>query len=332
VASALRSYALAQARIRARIARMPGRHQVELLAEQRDALTLARELDFLGVPDSTAELLAEFDRVVALLEGVPRAVVAGYRDRYEVENLELLLRAAERGLAPHEIASLLLPVGALGSPALAASLLQSGSLAEVVAALPSEPFGDTLRRLLRSASAAPERFRLEAVAEREGWERAWRTLAALDAEDRRSAIRVLGAKCDAVNLVRLLRLRLHHQLAPEELVALAIRGGARLGAAERAALAHEEPALWAARLARTPYAPALSAWADPPAVERELARVVARIARAELAGTPFRIGLLLAYLVLLETQTADVRRVVEGVRLARPREWILRGLCGAHAS
>jgi hypothetical protein len=112
-------------------------------------------------------------------------------------------------------------------------------------------------------------------------------------------------------------------------VALAIR--AVPGWALRSArVAHEDRRC--GRRARAPFAQALAAWADPPAVERELARAVARIARAELAGTPFRIGLLLAYLVLLEIQTADVRRVVEGMRLDRPREWILAGLCGGTAS
>ena len=326
MASALRRYAVALARVRARVARLLGRRQLEALAEQRDGAILLRELEVLAVPRGVAELLAELDFLLSLVDGPPREVLACYRDRYEVENLKVVLRAVERGLPAADALALLLPVGALGSPQTAASLLAAGSLAAVVEGLPAEPFGDVLRRVLRAAPGPPERFRLEGVAEREAWERAWRTLADLDADDRRSAVRVLGTRCDVANLVRLLRLRVQQRLAPEELAALAIRGGYRLGAAERAALVHEEPALWSGRLAHTPYAPALAAWADPPAVERELARVVGRSAARELAGTPFRIGLVLAYVMLLEIQTSDLRRLQEGARLARPGEWVAAGL------
>ena len=330
MASALRRYAFTQARVRARVARLLERRQLEALATPADPARRLAELDALEAPGDTEALLAEFDLVLRLLEGAPREIVERYRARYELENLKVLTRALERGASVAETAPLLLPAGPLGAPDQAASWLARGSVAAFVEALPAEPFGDPLRRALRGGPT--ERFRLEAIAEREAWERTWRALDALAPDDRRSAWRVLGAKCDAVNLLRLLRLRVHHGLAPEEIVALAIRGGRCLGARERARLAHNEPQQWATELAHTPYAPSLTAWSDPAKLERELERVVARTAGRELAGSPFRIGLILAYLILLEIQTADLRRLREGARLGRSASWITQGLCVERAS
>jgi vacuolar-type H+-ATPase subunit C/Vma6 len=185
------------------------------------------------------------------------------------------------------------------------------------------------------AAAAPrgavERFRLEAVAEREAWERIWSAALALGAAERRSAARVIGTKLDCVSLLRFLRLRTEHGLAPQELLALAIRAGHRIGRLERALLAHEPPSEWSSRLAHTPYAGALEPWSDAAAVETGLSRVVRAAARRELAGSPFRIGLVLAYLVLLELQASDLRRVLAGRRLGRSAEWVCSGFVSGDA-
>ena len=329
MATAVRRYAVAQARVRARLARIVDRRALEGMAAVPDADSVLRALEARGRPDARESVLAAFDDVLGMLQGAAREVVARYRDRHEWENLAVLLRAVERGLGPEDVLPLLQPVGALGSAPLARAVLRADSLTGAVARLPALPYGDLLRRV---AAAAPRgsvtRFRLEAVAEREAWERAWRAVSALDAVDRRSAARVLGTRLDCVNLLRFLLLRTEHGLAPDELLALAVRGGYRLGRQERAVLAHEPPAAWSSALAHTPYAGALAPGDDAVAVEAELRRVVAAAARRELAGTPFRIGLVLAYLVLLEIQAGDLRRVLEGRRLRRSTEWILAGLAG----
>jgi vacuolar-type H+-ATPase subunit C/Vma6 len=332
VPSRLRRYAFAQARIRGRLARLVGRRELEALSAL-DAAGVLHELEARGDPHRTATLLTALGELADMLDGAPREVLARYRDRVEWENIAVLLRAVERGLPAEDVMPLLHPVGALGAPAVARPILEAADLAEAVARLPAQPYGDLLRRV---ASAAPrgavERLRLEAVAEREAWERVWRPLEGLDAEDRRSAARVLGTKLDCVNLLRFLRLRVEHGLAPEELLALAIRAGHRLGMREREELAHALPAEWSSRLAHTPYAAALAAWEHPAAVEGALYRQVARAAVRELAGPPFCIGLALAYAILLETQAADLRRVLEGRRLGRSTEWIAAGLVAARGA
>jgi vacuolar-type H+-ATPase subunit C/Vma6 len=333
VASALSRYAYVQARIRARVARLLSRRQLEMLSEAADEPALERELVALGHPERISTLLATFDDVLDLLGGAPHDLVDRYRGRYECENLKLLLRAVERRIPFDEVWTLLHPVGALGQEPVARAVLEADSLPEAVERLPARPFGELLRRRLRAGgSRSVERFWLETLAEREAYEAVWRTVDSLDVSDRVAASRLLGTKLDCVNLVRFLRLVGHHRLAPEELLALAIRGGRHLGASERAVLAHQPPREWSAHLAHTPYASALAHFDSPAALEAELARVLARRAERGLAGPPFQIGLVLAYLLWLEIQCADLQRVLQGKRLHRRRDWIVSGLASERSA
>jgi len=332
VASALRRYAYAQARVRARISRLLTRQQLETLAVYPDTESLARELAAAGIDEPVQGVLDAIVRIEAMVSGPPRDVVRAYRARFECENLCVLLRAREAGLAWADVEPLLLRVGRLGPGRAAAELLEAASLADAVARLDPAPFGDALRRQIRAAGAqsrAPERFRLELVAEREAYESIWRAVAALDPADRRSAIGVAGVELDAANLVRALRMRRTYGLGPEEVLAYAIHGGLHLDARLRAVLAHEPIESWPSQLASTPYAAALSAADATPSLEHELRRIRARAALRALRGSPFRLGLLLGYLTLVEVQAADLRRLVEGARLRRPEAWVRAGMVAA---
>jgi len=323
---AVQRYAYTQARIRARLARLVTRHQLdELAASSPEAAH--QELARLGWEDPDAATLGAFAQVLEMLEGNPREVVVRYRARYECENLKILLRAVQRGAAWAEVAPLLHRVGALGPGPVAEEILAAPSLAEAVGRLDPHPFGRALRRPLEGVHApAPDRVRLEALAEREVYEASWSALEALDATDRSRAVPLLGVKLDCVNLLRALRLRRAHGFAAEEVVAYAIRGGRHLGARERAVLAHEPIESWASQLAATPYGPALASAGAPWKLEWELARVLEAAARCELARSPFSLGLVLAYLILLELLAADARRVAEGKRLGRAASWVHAGL------
>jgi len=329
LASALRRYAYAQARVRARLARLLAPAQIETLAAVADSGALERELAALGWDDPDAVVLGAWADAYAWLEGPPQRVIARERARFELENLKLLLRAVERAWPYAEVAPLLLPVGALGPGPAAEDVAAAPSLAEAVARLDREPFGELLRRHLAPAGTAGAtlRFRLEAAAERAVWEAIAAAVDALDPADRRAVSRLLATRLDVANLLRALRLRVQHRLAPEEVIAYAIRGGS-FGPEARAVLAHEPVESWSARFAATPYGRALADLERPWRTEQALARIVVREAQRTLNGPPFSIGVVLAWLVLLESQADDVRRVLEGRRLRRDEAWIRAGLIG----
>jgi vacuolar-type H+-ATPase subunit C/Vma6 len=332
VTSPLRRYAYGQARVRARLARLLTRQQLDALAAYPDFASLSRELGAAGPTQPALAVLAAVDDLAAMVGGPPRAVLLAYRGRFECENLKLLLRALERGMTWAEVEPMLLPAGRLGPGRRAEELLEAGSVADAVARLDPLPFGDALRRQVRAAGAqsrAPERFRLELVAEREAYEAIWRAVAALDPGDRRAASALVGVELDAANLVRALRMRRAQGLSAEEVLAYAIHGGLHLDARRRAVLAHEPVESWAAHLEGTPYAAALAEAGPTPALEPALRRVRARAAGRALRGAPFHLGFLLAYLTLVELEGADLQRMLEGVRLARPDAWVRAGLVGA---
>lgn len=314
-ASSLRRYAYVQARLRARMARLLTRRELEMLAAHPDEDAVRSELAAAGRGPEPAAAVGAFDAVLAMLDGPPAEVVRRYRERYDAENLKLLLRARERGLGWNEVEPQLLPVPALGPGRTARDVLEAPSLADALAHLPPAPFGEPLRAHLRAAGGrAPERIHLELLAEREVYDRLWDAVLVLPPADRRAAVRVLGTRLDVVQLVRAARLRVHQGRSAEEILVYALRGGRALGSAERAVLAHEPPERWAAALSRTPYFRALEDAPSPARLERALAPLVAREARAALRGSPFHIGVPLAYLVLVEAESADLRALCAGKR------------------
>jgi len=332
MASTLGRYAYAQARVRARLARLLSHHQLETLAAYPDARALARELAAAGFERPQEAVLAAIEQVAPMLDGPPRDVVRAYATRFECENLCVLLRALESRAAWSEVEPLLLSVGRLGQERIATEVLEAASMVDAIARLDARPFGDALRRQVRAFGAearAPERFRLELVAERVAYESIWQAVAALDPADRRAAERVIGVELDAANLVRALRMRRTHGLGPEEVLGYAIRGGLYLDARLRSVLAHEPIESWPSHLASTPYAGALAAADATPALELGLRRVRARAAERAVRGSPFHLGLVLAYLTFVELQAADLQRIAEGARLARGEAWVRAGLVGA---
>jgi vacuolar-type H+-ATPase subunit C/Vma6 len=327
MASALRRYAYAQARIRARLAGLLTHPQLELLASYPDEVSLRAELAAAGRSVDGDDLFRSYESVLAMLEGPPRELVARLRDRYAAENLKLLLRARERGLAWPAVERLLLPEPLLGAGRRAQEMLEAPSLRDALERLPAGTLGEALRRHAEAAAPhRPERFRLELVADREVYERLWDALLALAPADRLAAERLLGTKLDCVNLSRAARMRVEHGLAPEEMLIFTVRGGRFLGAPERAALAHEPVERWSAALAHTPYARALADAPVPPRLERGLARLVAREARRALRGSPFHVGVPLAFLLLAETELDDLRLVFEGRRFGWSEARILEQL------
>jgi len=327
MASPLRRYAYAQARLRARIAHVLTRRELELLASHPDEASVRAELAAAGRGADPAIVLRAYEGVIAMLDGLPAEVLRRDRARYAAENVKLLLRARERGLGWAEVEPLLLPVPELGPGRVARDVLEAPQLADALAQLPPAPFGDPLRAHLRGAGGrAVERIHLELLAERAVYERLWDAVLALPEPDRRAAVRVVGTRLDAVQLVRAARLRVYQGRSAEEILVYAIRGGRALGSAERAVLAHEPPERWAAALARTPYARALAEAASPARLERALAPFLVREARAVLRGSPFHIGVPLAYLVLVETECADVRALCAGKRFGWPEARIAEAL------
>lgn len=321
MSGALRRYAALQARVRAWSAALLDRRHLEMLAGYPDAEALERELAALGWGERSAPLRRAFERILKALEGPPHTLVALYRRRYEVESLKALLRAAELGLPFEAARAHLARAGAWPEETEARALLEAPSLAAAVERLAPEPFGEALRRHLRAHGRdAASRLHLECVAERDVWDAVWAAVERLDRGDRPGARALLGAKLDAVKLVRALRLR-ERELTPEERDLLLPRGGAHLAAPRaHAALAREAPERWPAHLERTPYARPFAEAEDPAALERRLEETVARAARRALAGPPFRIALPLGYLLLLEVQASAIEQVAAARRFGRAAE------------
>lgn len=313
-------YASVQARVRARRSRLLGPDDWRRLVE---AYGLERTLDALaGTPyDAVARDPVHAERTlrrrvhretVALADDVPprgRELLHWYASRTLVQDLASLIRALHYGRTPQEAleATTLDPET---EPAVAAPF-RARTLPGLVAALEGTPWG-------RALSAAWERYRAEQrpfyleVALDLAFQRGLVSrIEALGGEDASDAERMLGRWLARSNLLAAARYRAMPGVRPEEIVNFCLHRdfGGGLAMVQRIAAGgslRDEAAALGVALA--------SEGGDREAIlelERRIDTLRREEAERRFARVPFGLGLVLAYLILLDAEASDLIRVLE---------------------
>ena len=313
-------YASVQARVRARRSRLLGaddwRRLVEAAGLERtlEALAGTPYADVARSPGHAERTLRRrvYRETLALAEDVPprgRELLHGYASRTLVRDLDSLIRALHYGRSPQEA----LEATTLGpevDPALAAPF-RARTLAGLVASLEGTLWG-------RALSAAWERYRAEQrpfyleVALDLAFRRALvKRIDALGGGDAGDAERLLGRWLARTNLLAAARYRAMPGVRPEEIVNFCLHRdfGGGLAMVQRIAAGgsiRDEAAALGVTLT--------GEGGDREAIlELERRIDASRREEAELrfARVPFGLGLVLAYLILLEAETDDLIRVLE---------------------
>jgi vacuolar-type H+-ATPase subunit C/Vma6 len=255
-------------------------------------------------------------KVARSLAGAPRRLLEAWLRRSQWDNLKVTVSALARGRSAPEIQPLLLPAlpgGPLSSPA----LLGAGSLDELIARLPREPF----RAVLRQALRRPEMDRAVAVENAlDGlfWQEIVALLDDLPYFDRLAAGELLGLRADLDRLQIVRRGRQAGLGAREIAAALPPLGGVFPPRRLSRAL-HSEDADRALGDLLPPPRPTAPL---SPAGEAALARRLHERARRELRSHPFDLGPALAAVLLKELEVRDVQVILGGLRFGLPQDEI----------
>ncbi len=263
-------------------------------------------------------LVRAYERLLGTLDGAPRALVEGLLGRLELDNLKAILRGLASGAPADAIRALLVPLGRWERLPLD-RLLAAGSVAEAVPALDRLPYARPLASALGRYEEEHSLFPLEVALDLDYYRRLWARLEALAPRDRAGARRILGARYDVLNVTWLLRYRLIYRLSAQEIFNYTLPYGYRVGdEAIRAAAAAPDLAGLLAALPE-PYRGLLSPLegAGIDALEVALRRYLWRDAHSVLAGYPFQVGTILAYLYLKEAEVRDLVAILEGKRYGR---------------
>ncbi len=202
---------------------------------------------------------------------------------------------------------------ALGSIDLG-DLVNAPTPADVVAVLEGSPYASSVSDLLTQAIAAGSVFEMESSLDRGYFENLFQALELLDRRDRNVAERFVGIDVDIHNITNLIRLRSFNGIAADKTGRYLIDFGTAIPASALSLAYDSDDFSGLAAVVLGLQGNAMDARWDTKDRLSALGRMLRRIRIAEvrkcLAGYPFSIGVVLAYLILLSEQLRNVRTIL----------------------
>jgi len=156
------------------------------------------------------------------------------------------------------------------------------------------------------------------------WRRLWSEAQKLTGQDRQHSVRIIGSLLDMNNLMWAIRYRVYHKLSEEEIINYTLPFGYRVHDSDiRALAAGTDAASVVNRI--FPGIPDVNALLENPQtglpkLEVLLKRRVMEECLAAFVGSPFHIGLPLAFLVLHDFEVQDLIVLIEAKSSEMPEE------------
>ncbi|HEX2696789.1 MAG TPA: V-type ATPase subunit [Anaerolineales bacterium] len=250
-----------------------------------------------------------------------RSLVKQLYRYFEVGNLKAVLRGIVSVSAKDVETSLwdrvrdvLFPLGST-SVLPAQAMVESGSVASAVDLLGGTPYQETLSFAMKRYSSEQNLFPLEVALDLNYWRRLWAEAKKLTGLDQQHGVRIIGALLDMNNLMWAIRYRVYHKLSEEEVVNYTLPFGFRVKDSDiRAIAAGGDIASIITRI--YPSITDVNALLeDPqtglPTLEVLLKRQLMNQCLAAFVGSPFHIGIPLAFLVLSDLEVQDLIVLIE---------------------
>jgi len=266
-------------------------------------------------------LADSYDSVIQMTPVETRPLVKQLFRYFEVGNLKAVLRGiitvsawGPETVLWDRVHEVLFPLGST-SRLPAQAMVESGSVASAVDLLQGTPYQETLSFAMKRYSAEQNLFALEVALDLGFWRSLWAEAGKLTGQDHEQGVRIVGSLLDMNNLMWAVRYRVYHKLSEEEIVNYTLPVGFRVKDSDiRAIAAGADIASIITRIY-----PAIvdvnTFLEDPqtglPKLEVHLKRQIMKQCLSALVGSPFHIGLPLAYLVLSDLEVQDLIVLVE---------------------
>jgi V/A-type H+-transporting ATPase subunit C len=249
---------------------------------------------------------------------------------YEIGNLKAVLRGivtvsawgAETTLWDR-VRDVLFPMGS-ASLLPAQAMIESGSVATAVDLLQGTPYEETLSFAMKRYSAEQNLFPIEVALDLAYWRRLWAETKKLTGADREHGVKIIGSLLDMNNLMWAIRYKVYHKLSEEEIVNYTLPFGYRVQDSDiRAIAAGADIASIVTRV--FPGITDVSAMLENPQtglpkLEVLLKREVMKKCLAAFVGSPFHIGIPLAFLVIHDLEVQDLIVLIEAKSSNVPEE------------
>ena len=332
-------YAAISARVRAMYADLLTPQDMARLSEASDFLTLFNLLKSTaygpyleGLKDKDInprrvitqikrKLAASYYSVIQMAPVQTRPLVKQLYRYYEIGNLKAVLRGIVTVSAWNtetalwdRVREVLFPLGSV-SVLPAQAMVESGSVATAVDLLQGTPYEQALSFAMKRYSAEQNLFPIEVALDLSYWRRLWAEAGKLTGQDRQHGVRIIGSLLDMNNLMWAVRYRVYHKLSEEEVINYTLPFGYRVKDSDiRAIAAGGDIASIVSRLYTG--IPDVNALLEEPKtglpkLEVLLKRQVMKQCLAAFVGSPFHIGIPLAFLVMSDLEVQDLIVLIE---------------------
>ena len=348
MAGGVASYAAISARVRAKYAGLLTPQDLIRLSEASDFISLFNSLKSTaygpyleGLKDKAInprrviiqikrKLADSFYSVIQMAPVETRPLVKQLYRYYEIGNLKAVLRGivtvsawnAETGLW-ERVRDVLFPIGS-DSVLPAQAMIESGSVAAAVDLLQGTPYEEVLSFAMKRYSAEQNLFPLEVALDLSFWRRLWSEAQKLTGQDREHSVKIIGSLLDMNNLMWAIRYRVYHRLSEEEVINYTLPFGYRVHDSDiRAIAAGADIGSIITRI--YPGIPDVSALLENPQsglpkLEILLKRQIMKQCEAAFVGSPFHIGIPLAFLVMSDFEVQDLIVLIEAKTSGMPEE------------
>jgi len=339
MAGGVSGYAAVSARVRAMYAELLSPQEIVRLSEAPDFSSLFTALKNTSYgpyletlkdkdinPKRTiiqikSRLASAYYSVIQMAPVETRPLVKQLYRNFEIGNLKAVMRAIttvsswHSDMAPWDrVRDVLFPLGSISSiPAQA--MVESGSIASAVDLLNGTPYEEILTFAMKRYSAEQNLFPIEVALDLGYWRRLWAEAKKLTGLDQEHGVKIVGALLDMNNLMWAVRYRVYQKLSEEEVINYTLPFGYRVKDSDiRAIAAGADIASTISRL--YPGIPDLNALLENPKtglpkLEVLLKQQLMRRCLTSFVGSPFHIGLPLAFLILSDIETQDLTVLIE---------------------
>jgi V/A-type H+/Na+-transporting ATPase subunit C len=332
-------YAAISARVRAMYADLLTPQDMARLSDSPDFLTLFNSLKSTAygpyleglkdkdinprrvITEIKRKLAASYYSVIQMAPVETRPLVKQLYRYFEIGNLKAVLRglvtvSSWNNDTPlwDRVRDVLFPLGS-ASVLPAQAMVESGSVATAVDLLQGTPYEEALSFAMKRYSAEQNLFPLEVALDLSYWRRLWAEAKKLTGQDREHGVRIIGSLLDMNNLMWAIRYRVYHKLSEEEIINYTLPFGYRVQDSDiRAIAAGADIASVITRI--YPGIPDVSALLENPQtglpkLEVLLKRQIMKQCLAAFVGSPFHIGIPLAFLVMSDLEVQDLIVLIE---------------------
>jgi len=262
-----------------------------------------------------SHLFHDYIKMIANVSGGHKHLVYHLYQRYELENIKVVLRSICHGRPRESTSGLLFPINKYQSIP-TDTLLDSKDIHDLIHRLKGTWYFDPLNHSAYRFEQEGETFPLEAALDLRYYERLWEILSSLKQKDKRIAGSLIGAQLDALNILWMIRFKENYRFSPEEILNYSLTHGRFITPKKRKEMAFSiDKNEIVNHLDHTPYKKILKGIQDAEFVYKILLQYIFSMAKKNWAGNPFQIGVILDYLIFKEMEVRNLITITEAKRI-----------------